>query len=474
MKRLVVVSNRVPAAKSGAKAGGLAVGVMAALKSSGGVWFGWNGRVDDGRAPTEISRRGNITFATIGLDQAEYDWYYRGYSNATLWPLFHSRLSCVHYDRGQEAGYQQVNAQFAERLLPLLAQDDLIWIHDYHLIPLASKLRQKGVDQPMGFFLHIPFPPYDILRALPNHEDLLRQLCAYDLIGFQTRTDVHAFQECLSWALGATISPNGLIRVGSRELRAAAFPIGVDAKEIASTAASMRTSEEVEKLRQSLSGRHLIMGVDRLDYTKGLMERIHAYEKFLARHADEKPLTTYLQIAPPSRNDVIDYQELTRNLEEAVGHVNGQFAKYDWVPLRFLHRAFNHRLILGFLSVARVGLVTPLRDGMNLVAKEFIAAQNPEDPGVLVLSHLAGAAEQLEEALIVNPYDPDHVADALDQAITMSLKERKERWHSLMSQVKRHDIHDWRERFLNMLSPQQQPQQPAVASELRAVSGQHC
>ncbi len=451
MKRLVVVSNRVPAAKSGAGAGGLAVGVMAALKSSGGVWFGWNGRVTESNEPTEITQRGAITFATIGLTQTQYDWYYKGYSNATLWPLFHSRLSFVHYDRDEAAGYHQVNEHLADRLLPLLEPDDIIWVHDYHLIPLASILRQRGVTQPIGYFLHIPFPPYDILRALPNHEEMLNQLCDYDLVGFQTRTDLHSFHDNIKLALNGKVAEDGFIRVRGRELRAGAFPIGVDAREAAATAASMRESPEVRRLQESLSGRALIIGVDRLDYTKGIMERFLAYEKYLKRHSEHKPEVTYLQIAPPSRNDVMDYQELTKTLELEVGHINGQFAKYDWVPLRFLHRAFTHKLIMGFFGVSRVGLVTPLRDGMNLVAKEYIAAQNPEDPGVLILSHMAGAAEELNEALIVNPYDRDSMADAMDQAITMSLSERKERWHCLMSKVKRHDIHDWRERFLACL-----------------------
>lgn len=452
MKRLVVVSNRVPAAKSGPGAGGLAVGVMSALKTSGGIWFGWNGRTEESHNPTEVARRGSITFATVGLTRPQYNHYYKGYSNATLWPLFHSRLSFVHYDRQEEQGYHEVNELFADRLLPLLEPDDIIWIHDYHLIPLASILRSRGVTQPIGYFLHIPFPPYDILRALPNHVELLKQLCEYDLVGFQTQNDVHCFQENIERALHGEILNNSLMRANGRELKAGAFPIGIDAREVAATAAQMRHSAEALRLEESLSGRALILGVDRLDYTKGIEERFQAYETFLRRHlSDSTPEVTYLQIAPPSRDDVIDYQELTRTLELAVGHINGQFAKYDWVPLRFLHRAFNHKLILGFCSVARVGLVTPLRDGMNLVAKEFIAAQPPEDPGVLILSRLAGAAEQLEEALLVNPYDTDGIADALDQAINMSLSERKERWYSLMSKIKRHDINDWRERFLNEL-----------------------
>ncbi len=460
MKRLVVVSNRVPAAKSGTGAGGLAVGVMSALKTSGGIWFGWNGRTEESNKPTEITRKGAITFATLGLTKQQYDQYYKGYSNATLWPLFHSRLSFVHYDRQEEQGYREVNELFADRLLPLLEPDDILWIHDYHLIPLASILRSRGVTQPIGYFLHIPFPPYDILRALPNHIDLLKQLCDFDLLGFQTSNDVHSFQESIERALHGEVLNNSLIRANGRELRIGAFPIGIDAREVAATAAKMRTSPEVLRLQESLSGRAMILGVDRLDYTKGIEERFQAYETYLRRHlTDSKPGVTYLQIAPPSRDDVIDYQELTRTLELSVGHINGQFAKYDWVPLRFLHRAFNRKLILGFCSVARVGLVTPLRDGMNLVAKEFIAAQPPEDPGVLILSRLAGAAEQLEEALLVNPYDTDGIADALDQAIRMSLSERKERWYSLMSKIKRHDIDDWRERFLAELdSAPQQPQ----------------
>lgn len=471
MKRLVVVSNRVPASKSGAGAGGLAVGVMSALKTSGGIWFGWNGRIEETNKATEITRKGTITFATLGLTRQQYDQYYKGYSNATLWPLFHSRLSFVHYDREEQQGYQEVNELFADRLLPLLEPDDIIWVHDYHLIPLASILRSRGVTQPIGYFLHIPFPPYDILRALPNHGELLKQLCEYDLLGFQTYNDVHCFQENVELAIGGEVLNNSLIRANGRQLRIGAFPIGIDAKEVAATATQMRQSPEVLRLKESLSGRALILGVDRLDYTKGIEERFKAYETYLRRHVtDSKPQVTYLQIAPPSRDDVSDYQEITRTLELAVGHINGQFAKYDWVPLRFLHRAFNRRLILGFCSVARIGLVTPLRDGMNLVAKEFIAAQHPEDPGVLILSRLAGAAEQLEEALLVHPYDTDGIADALDQAMTMSLSERKERWYSLMSKIKRHDINDWRERFLMELDTAPLQQTLLSTTELNTLA----
>ena len=453
-RRLVIVSNRVATPKKGGgAAGGLAVGVLAALRERGGMWFGWSGELTDRSAGNpEIVTHGNIDFATIALNVNDFEQYYNGYSNKVLWPVCHYMLDFIRYYAEDFAGYRRVNNTFAAKLAPLLKPDDIIWVHDYHLIPLAAELRNAGFDNPIGFFLHVPFPSYEALRAIPGHEFLLRCLCAYDVIGVHTASDLAAFQTCIREPIvGAEFLDRNRIRVGNGELIADVVPIGIDVDEIQAMASAAQDMKKVRKMVKSLAGRELIIGVDRLDYSKGLLQRFLAYERLLEKYPNAQKNVTLMQIAPPTRTGVRAYDEIRSELEQASGRINGRFAETDWVPIRYLNKGIARKALMGFFRHAAAGLVTPVRDGMNLVAKEYVAAQNPEDPGMLVLSSLAGAARELTDAVIVNPYDRDEVADGLATAINMPLNERRDRHAAMMTVLRENDITAWRQRFVDAL-----------------------
>jgi len=455
VSRLVVVSNRVTPL-SGAKAataGGLAVGVLAALRESGGIWFGWSGEVTESTNPMpKVFKTGNITYITIDINQAEFDKYYGGFANRTLWPLFHYRLDLSSFDREWYMAYRRVNQLFAEKLYPYLQDDDDIWVHDYHLIPMGEELRRLNIDSRIGFFLHIPFPAAEVYVALPWHESLVRALCTYDLVGFQTSNDLRNFHDYLYREGVGYALADGLIHAFGRTLRAQDFPIGIDAEDFGRMAESAEAVRASQRLARSLLGRKLIIGVDRLDYTKGIPERLRAYEALLQNYPRQRGQVTFVQISAPSREDVPEYLELRRDVETASGHINGRFSEFDWMPLRYLNRGFTRRTLSGFFRLSRIGLVTPLRDGMNMVAKEYVAAQAEDDPGVLVLSRFAGAADDMDGAVIVNPYDIEGTAEAMHQGLIMPLDERQERWRRLLAQVKEHDINRWRTDFVNALA----------------------
>ncbi len=457
-QRLIIVSNRVAMPKKdGAAAGGLAVGILAALGEHGGMWFGWNGRLTDSSEPgePEITTRGNIDYATVSLNETDYERYYNGYSNKVLWPICHYLLDFIQYDSADFDGYRRVNAQFARKLGALVRPGDIIWVHDYHLIPLAAELRNAGLDNPIGFFLHTPFPAYEAFRAVPGHEYLLRAMCAYDVIGFQTDHDLAAFETCIREpVVGAEFDDGHTIRIAGGSLVADVFPIGVDVGGISRLAEEGFEHKQVRKLEKSLGGRDLIIGVDRLDYSKGLKQRFLAYERLLEKYPNAQRLVTYMQIAPPTRIGVRTYDDIRAELEQVSGRINGRFSETDWVPIRYLNKGVARKPLMGMFRKAAVGLVTPVRDGMNLVAKEYLVAQDPEDPGVLVLSSLAGAARELEAAVIVNPYDRDDVADGIATAINMPLEERKARHTQMLEVLRANDINAWRTRFIDALLKQ--------------------
>lgn len=453
MTRIVAVSNRVTLPRRAAAAGGLAVGVAAAMKSRGGLWFGWSGEVTGAvPAAAAISRRQEVIYATIDLPRSEFELYYDGFCNGALWPLFHYFVGAMQYSEPQHAAYLHINRLFAERLLPLLRDDDLVWVHDYHLIPLGRELREHGSRHPIGFFLHIPFPHVEALRALPVYEDLVRHLLAYDLLGFQTARDLECFHSAARQVVGATaVRSDGVIRAGRRQTRTGVFPIGVDVHSIQVEARNSQSVETVRRMSAGLLGRQCIIGVDRLDYSKGLVDRFRAYERYLEMHQESHNRVTFLQVAPLSRTHLRAYAEIRRSLEQVAGRINGRFAETDWTPIRYLNRNFSHELLMGFLSNARVGVVTPMRDGMNLVAKEYVAAQDPEDPGVLVLSTLAGAAEELTDALQVNPHDVQAVAEAIHRGLSMSREERRTRHGRMLEVLVRNDIDSWHRQFIEQL-----------------------
>jgi trehalose 6-phosphate synthase len=451
--RLVVVSNRVALPKQTAT-GGLASAMRAALKERGGLWFGWSGKLA-AHSAEELHRLsdGPIDYVTIDLSRADHDDFYAGFANRTLWPLFHYRPDLVDYQRSHLEGYLRVNAVYADELVKLLDPDDIIWVHDYHLIPLAAMLRERGVRNRIGFFLHTPLPAAALLIALPKHRELLETLASYDLVGLHTARDLRALEDYFLHEVGGAMRPGGRLRAANGRLfRAGVFPISIDTAEVAETARHAATEPGVQQLYESLDGRALIIGVDRLDYSKGLAERFEAFADVLERSPALHSRVTFLQIAPPSRGAVPEYRLIRRELERSAGHINGKFATPEWVPIRYVNQSFPHTLLAGYYRVARVGLVTPLRDGMNLVAKEYVASQDPKNPGVLVLSRFAGAAQELTEALLVNPADTIEVADALERALAMPLRERIARWRSMMDVLQRHDLTAWRNAFLNALT----------------------
>jgi trehalose 6-phosphate synthase len=457
MSRLVVVSNRTTDLRKPA-AGGLAVALGESLQQTGGLWFGWSGKIleaVDGKPAPEsdvhIQRAGKVTMATVDLGRADYDAYYAGYSNDVLWPVFHYRLDLANFDTRFAAGYRRVNQLFARKLMPLLKPDDVVWVHDYHLIPLAAELRALGCTNRLGFFLHIPMPPPLIMAAIPEHEWLMRSLFAFDLVGFQSRADLLHFSHYVEAEAHAKVLGDGRFQAYDRTMRAGAFPIGMDVAEFVRLAEAKEGRDMFERMRDEYSRRKLLLGVDRLDYSKGLPQRIHAFRELLAQYPENRNSATLIQIASPSREDVEAYGDIRRQMDSLCGAINGDYGELDWMPIRYIHRSIARKRLPGLYRASRVALVTPLRDGMNLVAKEFIAAQDPADPGMLVLSRFAGAAEQLKDALLVNPYDTQGTAQAIQRALTMPLEERRNRHASMLRSIREQDIHWWTRSFLETL-----------------------
>ncbi len=356
------------------------------------------------------------------------------------------------FERDFEGGYERVNRVFGEVIGPHIQADDVVWVHDYHMIPLGWFLRQQGVNNRLGFFLHIPWPPTRLLTALPQHRRLVEALFAYDVIGFQTEEWLETFHDYVIREMGGSIGDDGYITVGGRTIRAVACPIGIDAREFTDSVASTEAMSAYDRMIESSIGRSLIVGVDRLDYSKGLEERFNGYQRYLETHPDAHSNVYLLQIAPPSRASVQSYRDIRDRLDTLSGNINGAFADIDWVPLRYVNQGFPRAVLAGIYRAARIGLVTPLRDGMNLVAKEYIAAQDPLDPGVLILSRFAGAAAQVEGALIVNPHSPDDIADAIHRALQMPLEERISRWRPMYDGVMKHDVIWWSKTFCDMIA----------------------
>jgi trehalose 6-phosphate synthase len=435
MARLVIVSNRVPIPKArSASAGGLAV-ALHDLLVPGAMWFGWSGRLSSEPAPQPavVEARG-VTYATIDLTAEAHRAFYVGFANGALWPLLHFRLGLMHFRREDYAGYLAVNNTFADSLSQVLQPEDTVWAQDYHLMPFGRMLRQRGFRGPLGFFLHVPFVPPSMLEAMPVARELVADLCAYDLVGFQTEEHARDFRDCANRMLGASVDGEW-VRLNGRRTRVFANPIGIDAQGFSEEAARAANDRLVQRVAGSLAGRALAIGVDRMDYSKGLSNRFEAYGRLLERHPEHRRAIHFLQICPRSREEVDEYRKLRSELDRLTGRINGRFSEFDWTPLRYSTRPAPRTTLAGLYRIGRLGVVTPLRDGMNLVAKEFVAAQPDDDPGVLVLSQFAGAAYELGEALIVNPFDPDAIADAMHVGLTMPLGERRERQAALKAKV---------------------------------------
>ena len=457
MGRLVTVSNRLADPRKPA-AGGLAVALGDILTATGGLWFGWSGKVVEaseggvrGEGHVNLQQAGAVTLATLDLSREDHDKYYLGYGNGVLWPVFHYRLDLADFDGGFVEGYRRVNRLFAQRLAPLLQPDDTIWVHDYHLIPLAAELRALGCRQRIGFFLHIPVPPPLVLAAIPAHDWLIRALFAYDLVGVQSQADQRHLGRYLLQEAGAEQLGDGEFQAYGRHLRTGAFPIGIDVDDFLDLARGREARETLATMREQYSRRRLLVGVDRLDYSKGLPHRLRAFRTLLDRYPENRRSATLIQITSPSRETVEAYADLRRELESLCGAMNGDYGELEWMPVRYIHRTLARRRLPGLYAASRVALVTPLRDGMNLVAKEYVAAQDPADPGVLVLSRFAGAAEQMKDALLVNPYDTEATAEAIQRALHMPLEERRARHERLLAGMRAEDVHWWCRQFLDAL-----------------------
>ncbi len=454
MARLLIVSNRVSLpGEQAARAGGLAVALREALRKYGGIWIGWSGEIVDNASPElEMHGSGRISVGTLDLTPEENETYYAGFSNSVLWPLCHYRVGLMDFKRAYYNGYMAVNERFADAVAKVARPDDVIWVHDYHFLPLGAALRRRGLRNRIGFFLHIPFPAPEMLRMAPFHEKLVAEMCHYDLLGFQTASDERAFCDFIRHDARGEIGENGSVSAFGAQTRTGVYPVGIETERFALTAIASELSSETKRLVQSLAGRKLIIGVDRLDYSKGLPLRFDAYSSLLANHAEHRAKVVMMQIAPTSRNEVRQYRTLRRELDQMAGRINARYAEFDWAPLRYLNRGFSRNTLAGFYRHAHVGLVTPLRDGMNLVAKEFIAAQNPEDPGVLVLSRFAGVVDELGAgAKLVNPFDVDGVGEAMHEALVMPLHERQQRYETMIKVLQANTISDWYERFLASL-----------------------
>jgi trehalose 6-phosphate synthase len=450
--RLIIASNRT-ASPGAPRAGGLAVALSEALaERGGGVWFGWSGEtLERETRGVRLFAEGNVDFALADLTEAEYEGYYLGYANRALWPVFHYRIDLAHFAESEFEAYENVNRRFGRLLAQFTRPDDIVWVHDYHFLLMGQEMRASGWDGRMGFFLHIPFPAPEVFTALPQHQRLARGLCAFDLVGFQTERDTANFRRYLVELAGGQVLEDGRIEVYDRVVRAETFSIGVDVDEIERLSEGEEARDAAARLGRLTENRDLVIGVDRMDYSKGLPQRMEAFGRMLDEHEELHGKVSFLQIAPPSREAVDAYQVLREELDRLSGRINGDYADLDWMPIRYLARSYSRGSLCGLFRLARVGLVTPLYDGMNLVAKEYVAAQDPEDPGALVLSEFAGAAEQLQSAILVNPHDIGASAEAIFRALSMPVEERRERWQDLIRAVREQDIAWWRRRFLEVL-----------------------
>lgn len=450
---LVVVSNRVARAKPNEPmTGGLAAALLPVVEKSGAIWVGSSGRLSQANqaGDVEMQRIGAGAIAMLDLPAAHYGGFYEGFANSALWPALHSRSDLIRVSDEDYHSYRAINAFMAKALLKFRKLDSTFWIQDYHFLPLGEELRRLDVHQPIGFFLHTPWPVRSVFIGVPRHRQLIEAMLAYDVIGFQTEKDCENFSDYVRNELNLQVE-DGLVTSRHGICRLQAFPIGIDVDGFAAQARKATTHPEVSRLRLSLRGEKLAIGVDRVDYSKGLLNRINAFDRLFTLDPSLKRTVSLLQIATPSRDAIEAYGRLQADLAGLVTTVNGRHGEVDWTPIRYLSKGYGQQVLAGFYRSAQVGVVTPLNDGMNLVAKEYVAAQNPDDPGVLVLSKFAGAAHELDAALIVNPNDIDSVARAMMSALSMSILERRERWNAMMRKLHAGTIHQWFSDFIAAL-----------------------
>ncbi|MBI5260790.1 MAG: trehalose-6-phosphate synthase [Bradyrhizobium sp.] len=452
--KLVVVSNRLARSKTTEPmTGGLAAALLPVVEHSGAIWVGSSGRVREGQQKepfAEIEALGAGALALLDLPSAHYGGYYEGFANSALWPALHSRTDLIRVQQDDYLSYREVNAFMARALLRFRKPDTAFWVQDYHFLALGAELRQLGVTEPIGFFLHTPWPALAVVEGVPHHRELIEAMLAFDLIGFQTREDCDNFLAYVQSELGLAVK-GGCVTSHHGRTRLAVFPIGIDADLFAQYAAKAASHPDVSRLRRSLHGEKLAIGVDRLDYSKGLINRISAFDRLWTMQPALARTVSLLQIATPSRGAIEAYGNLQNEVARLVSDVNGRHGEADWTPIRYLNKGYSQSVLAGLYRTAQIGVVTPLHDGMNLVAKEYVAAQNPADPGVLVLSKFAGAAKELDTALLVNPHDIDSMARAIGIAVSMPLVERRMRWEAMMKKLRAHTIQHWFAEFVEAL-----------------------
>ncbi|HUN96474.1 MAG TPA: trehalose-6-phosphate synthase [Bradyrhizobium sp.] len=460
---LVVVSNRVARGKPNEPmTGGLAAALLPVVEKSGAIWVGSSGRVRDGtqKEPfAEVEALGAGALAMLDLPSAHYGGYYEGFANSALWPALHSRSDLIRACEEDYISYREVNSFMAKALLRFEKADTAFWIQDYHFLALGADLRQLGVTRPIGFFLHTPWPARAVISGVPHHRELVEAMLAYDLIGFQTQDDCDNFLDYLTLDLDLEVDHSiALSPHGRTHLKV--FPIGIDPQKFAEHSAKAVSHPDVSRLRRSLNGEKLAIGVDRLDYSKGLVNRIKAFDRMWTMQPSLARTVSLLQIATPSRGGIEAYGNLQGELARLVSEVNGHHGEVDWTPIRYLNKGYSQTVLAGLYRTAQVGVVTPLHDGMNLVAKEYVAAQNPSDPGVLVLSKFAGAANELDAALVVNPHDIDGMARTIATAVSMPLIERRMRWEAMMTKLRAGTIQQWFADFVDALEETQTGRDP--------------
>src|SRR5215470_14314125 len=447
---LVVVSNRIAKIRADEPlSGGLASALLPVVQSSGAIWVGSSGRVRDASQKdsfAEIESFGAGAIATVDLPAASYRGYYEGFANSVLWPALHSRPDLIRATQDDYRCYREVNAFMARGLLRFCREDSTYWVHDYHFLALGAELRRLHVTRPLGFFLHTPWPTRCTMLSVPHHRELVEAMLAYDLIGFQTEDDRANFADYIANELQRDVMNHlvtskrdvSLVASSHGVSRLAVFPIGIDVDAFAARAAKAVARHEFARLRASLQGVKLAIGVDRVDYSKGLENRIRAFDRMLTTQ--------------PSLKEIPTYSQLNHDLATLVGEVNGRHGEVDWTPVRYVNKGYAQTTLAGFYREAQVGLVTPVHDGMNLVAKEYVAAQNPADPGVLVLSEFAGAAKELDAAVLVNPHDIDGMAQAIARAMFMPAAERRARWIAMIDKLRANSVQRWFADFVATLA----------------------
>ncbi|HUY19632.1 MAG TPA: trehalose-6-phosphate synthase [Candidatus Binataceae bacterium] len=470
-RRLIVISNRAPIRvvhENGHErieptVGGVGSTFLRLLEHHGGLWIAWSGGQ---KTPARLLLpAGDPRFALIfaSLSERDVSNYYYGMCNRGLWPLMHYMISNCHFSAAYWKQYQNVNRLFAEMAAAEALPDDQVWVQDFHLALVPQMLRERRPELPIGIFWHVPFPPEQLFRILPWRGELLGGMLGADLIGFHTSAYVKHFLDCCEHVMGLAVNrESGEVTVDQRRVRVGAFPLGIPADFFAGLAASERVRERAGRIRRALRSQIVVLGVDRLDYTKGIIERLAGFERFLENNPAYHRRVALVLIAVPSRTKVADYALLKRQLDEQIGRVVGRFSSEGWVPIRYLYTQFNAEELVAYYQAADIALLTPLRDGMNLVAKEFVASHLSDD-AVLILSEFAGAAEELTEALLVNPYDTDAVARRLRQAIEMDPAEKATRLRAMRAKIDDNDLEFWSAKFLRALGEAAAPPMESLA-----------